>query len=249
MLDKPISAKIILALVDENYDGENFISLSNHLYHKRLISNEPRELRKVNGKLELTVIFVDRESFNNWLKHPGIVEHWSDVFDTLLIEKPVTVEEEDIIIEIDKVFNCSCNNSKFFLLQGRAYRFTPELTCGSCCGNVPYSRVPLSIKIEQWQTHHQRVYLNWLESWIFEGSALRQLKNYKKGKLNLEGEKIRKELSEYFKKPVYLEYFVDEPDYKNTCMICNSKGKLSGLKRPKRICKKCNTAFDYSDIG
>ncbi len=248
MLDKPISAKIILALIDKSYDGYKFIGLSTALYHQRLIFDEPRELRKANGNLELTVNFVDTNSFDNWLKHPKVIEHWSEDFEKFLIGKPKTVEQKNVIVEIDKVFNCSCSDSKFFLLQGRAFGFSPELTCGSCSGSVPYSRVPLSIKIEQWQTYHQRIYLNWLDSGILESSALRQLKNYKNGKLNLEGDKIRKELSEYFKKPVYMEYFVEETDIRKTCVICGGKGIKSELKRPKRLCKKCYTAFDYSDI-
>jgi hypothetical protein len=246
MIDKPIPAKIVLSLADENYNGEEFIGLSGTLYQERLIYGEPRELRKVRGKLELTVIFLDVNSFENWLKHPEIIEYWSDKFANFLTENPVTVQEEDVIIEVDKIFNCSCNNSDFFLLQGRAFQFTRELTCGNCFGNVPYSRIPLSIEIEQWQKHHERVYRNWLDSSFLEGSALRQLKNYKKGKLNLEGQKIRKELSEHFNIPVYLEYFAEEPDLQNNCPVCGSKGIKSGLKRPKKICKRCNIAFDYS---
>ncbi len=247
IIDTPISAKIILELTDPSYDGERFISLSVSLYQQRLIFGEPRELRKVDGKLELTITFVDKHSFNNWLENPEIIGYWKKYFDEYLTDKPKTFQEEDVIFEVDTDFNCSCEDSKFFLLQGRCHGFTNELTCGNCLGIIPYSRVPSSIEIEQWQRHHKRVYENWLGGWIFEGSALRQLKNYKKGKLNLEGEKIRKELSEYFKRPVYLEYFVDEPITHNTCVICGGKGIKSGLSSPKRICKKCNTAFDYSN--
>lgn len=246
MTDKPIPAKIVLTLSDEEYSGEEFISLSTNLYYNRLIYSKPRELRKVNNNLELTVIFLDKDSFENWLNNSRIIEFWSDTFSKLLAKKPTTIQETDVIIEVDKVFNCSCKNADFFLLQGRSFQFCNELTCGNCLGNFPYSKIPLSIEIERWQKHHERVYLNWLESGFLEGSALRQLKNYKKGKLNLEGEKIRKELSDYFKKPVYLKYFTEEPDLQKTCMICGSKGVKSGLRRPGRICKKCNTAFDYS---
>ena len=66
--DRPIPAKIILTLKDENYNGESFISLSGSLYHQRLIYGEPRELRRNSNKLELTVIFLDRNSFENWLE-------------------------------------------------------------------------------------------------------------------------------------------------------------------------------------
>lgn len=247
MIDKPIPAKIILTLADKKYAGEKFISLSTSLYHYRLIYGSPRELRKVNNKLELTVIFLDQDSFKDWMNHSKIIEYFSKDLNEFLCEKPITIQEKDVIVEVDKVFNCSCKNSDFFLFQGRAFQFCDELMCGNCLGNIPYSRIPLSIKIENWQRHYQRIYMNWLESSFLEGSAIRQLKNYKKGKLNLEGEKIRKELSDYFRKPVYLKYFSEEPDLQLNCVICGSKGTKSGLKTPKNFCKKCYTAFDYSD--
>lgn len=247
MLDKPFPAKIFLSLKDEEYSGERFISLSTSLYHQRLIYGEPRELRKAGNKLELTVIFADRNSFKNWLENEFIQKYCQKDFDELLIEKPTTINEKNVIIEVDNVFNCSCKQTDFYFLKGRAFQFIDELTCGNCFGQIPYSRIPLSIKIEEWQTLYERVYANWMVSGIFEGSALRQLKNYKKGILNKEGEKIRKQLAEFFGKPVYMEYFVEEPDENQTCVICGSLGEESGLRRPSRICKKCNTAFDYSD--
>lgn len=245
--DKPIPAKIILTLRDEGYSGETFISLSTSLYQQRLIYGEPRELRKNGDKLELTVIFLDRKSFENWLGNEFIQEYCQKDFDNYLSEKPQTIEETNVIIEVDDVFNCSCNEAEFYLLKGRTYQFIGELVCGNCLGNVPYSRIPLLIEIDEWQSHYERVYGNWMEGGIFEGSALRQLTNYKKGILNKEGEKIRKELADFFKKPVYHEYFIEEPDENKTCVICGGKGTKSGLRRPKRICKKCNTAFDYSE--
>ena len=248
MIDKPISAKIKMSLLDVDYDGERFISLSTALYHQRLICGEPRELRKVNGNLELTVIFLDINSYENWLNHSNIIKNWNEVFNNFLTEKPNTFQEKNVIVEIDKIFNCFCKTSDFYLLQGRSLQFTNELTCGNCLGNVPYSRIPLSIKIENWQNHYQRVYLNWLESSFLESSAKRQLLNYKNGKLNLEGEKIRKQLSDFLRKPVYFKFFSAEPDIQLTCIICGAKGTQSGLKSPSKICKKCNTAFDYSDV-
>ena len=245
-MDKPIAAKIELLLLDENYDGEDFISLSGSLYQQRLIYGEPRELRRSGKKLELTIVYLDKNSFENWLENPFIVKYWNEKFEKFLSEKPKTIQEEDVIIEVDKVLNCECKNTDFYILQGRTFQFIYELSCGNCLKNIPYYRIPLSIEIENWQNHYQRVYLNWLESSFFEGSALRQLKNHKNGKLNSEGEKIRKELSEYLKKPVYLNHFTEEPDTQVTCVICGSKGAKSGLTRPFKICKKCNTAFDYS---
>lgn len=246
-MDKPIAAKIELSLLDENYDGEEFIGLSTSLYHQRLIYGEPRELRKVDGKLELTVIFLDKNSFENWLANLKRIEYWDKQFNDFLTEKPKTFQEENVIVEVDKISNCECETSDFYLLQGRSLQFTNELICGNCLKNVPYSRVPLTIDIENWQNHYQRVYLNWLESSFLEGSALRQLKNHKTGKLNIAGEKIRKELSEHFNKPVYINHFTEEPDTQLTCVVCGSKGTKSGLTRPFKICKKCNTTFDYSN--
>lgn len=245
--DKPIPAKIILTLKDEKYSGENFISLSPSLYNQRLIYGEPRELRKNGNKLELIVIFLDRNSFETWLEHEFIQKYCQKDFDEFLIEKPQTIEETNVIIEVDDVFNCNCEKTDFYLLKGRTLQFNDELACGNCLGIVPYSRIPLSIEIERWQRHYERVYWNWLDSGILEGSSTRQLTNYTKGILNKEGEKIRKELADFFGKPVYLEYFVDQPDTNRTCVICGGKGTKSGLKRPSRICKKCNTAFDYSE--
>lgn len=246
MTDQPLPAKILLRLKNEDYNGERFISLATSLYQQRLVYSEPRELRKVDHKLELIVIFTERSSFENWLENEHIQKYFQKDFDELLIEKPITIEEKDVIIEIDNIFNCSCKQSTFYLLKGRAFRFTDELTCGRCLGMVPYSRIPLAIKIEEWQTHYERVYANWIYSSIFEGSALRQLTNYTKGILNKEGERIRSQLADFFGKPIYIEYFIDQPDNNQTCVICGGQGEKSGLKRPSRICKKCNTAFDYS---
>ncbi len=247
MKDTPIPAKIILNLADKLNNGEIFIGLSGTLYQQRLIFGEPRELRKNNGKLELIVIFLDKKSFENWLTHSCVIEYWEKIFDKYLIEKPLTLQENDVIIKVEDIFNCSCETLDFLLLYGRRYGFSNELNCSNCSGNISYSKVPLEIKIEQWQKHYQRIYRNWLDSGILEASALKQLKNYKNGKLNVEGQKIRKELSEHFKVEVYLEYFVEEPDIEKTCVICGDKGIDSGLKRPGKICKKCHTVFDYCE--
>ena len=69
MTDKPIPAKIVLTLKDKTESGERFISLSTDLYQNRLIYATPRELRKQIEKLELTVIFQDVHSFENWLEN------------------------------------------------------------------------------------------------------------------------------------------------------------------------------------
>lgn len=244
---KPIPAKIILVLRSEIYSGEKFIGLSSTMYQQRLIYAEPRELRKNGSELELSVIFLDNNSADNWLNNVIIKEYWSEIFYELLTDDPITFDAKDVIIEVDKIFNCDCLESDFYLLKGRGIGFYNELTCGNCLGIFPYSRIPLSIKIEEWQTHYQRVYLNWLESSFFESPAKRQLTNYKKGILNKEGEKIRKQLADFFGKPVYMKYFVEEPDIDQTCVICGGKGTKSGLKRPSKVCKKCNTAFDYSE--
>jgi hypothetical protein len=245
--DKPIPAKIVLTLRDENYSGENFTGLSGTLYQERLIWSQPNEVRLVDNKLEFTVIFSDKKSFENWLENEFIKKLYEKYFDEFLQEKPVTLQEKDVFLEIDKIYNCSCGNSPFYLFYGRRYGFTFELNCGNCFGNIPYSRIPSSIKIEEWQRYHERIFANWLDSGILEGSALRQLTNYTKGILNKEGEKIRKELADFFGKPVYIEYFIDQSSANQTCVICGGKGTESGLKSPSRICKECNTSFGYSD--
>lgn len=247
MKDKPIPAKILLILADSRATGEEFIGLSVSLYRQNLIFSEPRELRRDKNILVLTVFFRDNNSFKNWRKNEEIKEFWQFKFDNLLSDKPKTIKERDVIIEVDNVKNCGCDNSDFYILQGRSLQFVDELTCSNCFGQISYSRVPLEIQLEDWQTKHQRVYLNWLESGLFEKEAYKELTNYKKGKLNLEGEKIRKQLSDYFKLPVYISYFVEEPDDNHPCLVCGQKGSDSGLKRPNRICKTCNTIFGYGD--
>lgn len=241
--DKPIAAKIILNLLNGQDSGEDFIGLSGTLYQQNLIYSEPRELRRANESLELSVVFRNRYSFKNWLSQSKVKEYWNEKFGTLLTEAPKTLEEVDVIVEVDKVENCECDTSNFYILQGRSLQFTDELTCGSCLKQVPYSRIPLDIKIEEWQNYHQRFYLNWLDSGIFEHDAYQELINYREGKLNKEGERIRAELSNYFKAPVYLRYFVEEPDDNHPCLICGENGSDSGLKRPSKICKTCNTIF------
>lgn len=247
MTDRPIPAKILLPLVEIKATGQEFISLSGSLYKQNLIFSEPRELRQVNSTLELTVIFRDNNSFQNWNKNTEIKEFWQIKFDKLLSDKPKTIKERDVIIEVDNVKNCGCDKSDFYILQGRSFRFIDELTCSNCLGQISYSKVPLEIKLEDWQTKYERVYLNWLESSLFEKEAYKELTNYKKGKLNLEGEKIRKQLSDYFKIPVYISYFVEEPVDNHPCLICGQEGSDSGLKRPDKICKTCNTIFSYGD--
>ena len=247
MTDKPIPAKILLTLADSKATGEDFIGLSGSLYRQNLIFSEPRELRRDKENLELTVIFRDFTSFKNWNENTEIEEFWHVRFDKLLAEKPKTLKERDVIIEVDNVKNCICNKSDFYILQGRSLQFVDELTCSNCLGQVSYSKVPLEIKLENWQAKHERVYLNWLEGGLFEKEARKELTNYKKGKLNLEGERIRKQLSDFFKIPVYINYFVEEPDHNRTCLVCGQEGSDTGLKRPKRICKTCNTIFGYGD--
>ena len=245
MIDKPIPAKIQLTLADNKSTGEEFIGLSGSLYRQNLIFSEPRELRRNKNTLELIVVFRDNNSFKIWNKNVEIKKFWLEKFDKTLANKPMTIREKNVIVEVDNVINCSCENSDFYILQGRSLQFVDELTCNKCLGQVPYSKVPLEIALEDWQTKHERTYLNWLESGLFEKEAYKELTNYKNGKLNLVGEKIRQQLSAHFKIPVYFSYFTKEPDENNSCPVCGRKGFDSGLIRPNRICKTCNTIFGY----
>ncbi len=246
MIDKPVPAKIFLKLKDKKDTGEELISLSGTLYQQNLIFSEPRELRRKGTRLELTVVFRDLFSYNNWQKTIGDLEFWTEKFKSLLSEEPKTKAEKDVIIEVDQVFNCSCQQPEFYILQGRSLQYGEELTCGTCLGQVSYSRIPLQIEIENWQNHYQRVYLNWLESSFFEKEAFKELTNYEKGELNIEGEKIRSQLSAYFKIPVYMLLFSYESANQN-CLICGSTGTKSGLNSPKKNCMKCNTIFGFED--
>jgi Zn-ribbon-containing, possibly nucleic-acid-binding protein (DUF2310) len=248
MTDKPIPAKILFTLTDSKATGEEFIGLSGSLYRQNLIFSEPRELRRNKNTLELTVIFRDNESFKNWNKNTEIKVFWHLKFDKLLAEKPKTLKERGVIVEVDNVKNCVCAKSDFYILQGRSLQFLDELTCSNCFGQISYSKVPIEIQLEDWQTKHGRIYSNWLESGLFEKEACKELTNYKKGKLNLEGEKIRKQLSDFYKIPVYINYFIEEPDDNHPCLVCGQEGSDSGLKRPYRICKTCNTIFYNGDI-
>jgi len=243
-IDKPIPAKIILSFKNKDESVDIFIGLSASLYQNNLIYSEPRELRKTKESLELSVIFRSKYVFKNWLSHSQIVKYWDKRFKDLLIKKPETLEEINVIIEVDEIQNCVCDKSEFYILQGRSLQFTDELTCGSCLKQLPYSKIPVSIQIEKWQRYYQRYYLNWLESGIFETEALKELTNYSEGKLNMLGEQIRAELSSHFNIPVYLSYFVEEPDHNHSCLICGEEGVDSGLMRPSKICQNCNTIFD-----
>ena len=208
-----------------------------------MIFSEPRVLRRDKNILELSVIFRDITSFKNWNNIAELKEIWQVKFDKLLAEKPTTIKERDIVIEVDDVKNCVCKKSDFYVLQGRSLQFINELTCSNCLGEISYSKIPLEIQIEDWQTKHQRVYLNWLESRLFEKEAYKELTNYKEGILNLEGEKIRKQLSDHFKLPVYINYFVEELDENQPCLVCGQNGSNSGLKKLNKICKTCSTIF------
>ena len=120
------------------------------------------------------------------------------------------------------------------------------MTCGVCLGLIPNHKIPENIKLESWLSLYENVYRIWLASGVLEKWALKELSNYKKGKLNLEGEKIRKELSEYFQKPVYISYFGEDETVDVFCLICGNKGKKSGLKKPNKLCNNCFTAFDFT---
>lgn len=245
MTDYPIPAKISLPLANKKTMGVEFISFAKILYQQHLIYAEPRELRLHKNVAELTVIFRDKASFKNWYKKLQVIPGWKLSFDKLLTDKPKTIKEKDVIIEADNVANCTCTNSGFYILRGRSLRFINELTCNKCFKQVSYSRIPVEIGIENWQVKYQRVYLNWLESGLFENEACKELMNYKKGKLNLEGEKIRKALAAYFKIPVYIDYFTESETGSDKCLICGDTGSDSGIQSPKKICRYCNTIFDY----
>lgn len=99
MTDKPIPAKILLTLADNNATGEELIGLSASLYRQNLIFSEPRVLRRDKNILELIVIFRDIISFKNWSKNPEIKEFWRLKFNSLLTEKLKVIKERDAIIE------------------------------------------------------------------------------------------------------------------------------------------------------
>lgn len=241
--DKPIPAKISLTLADKKATGEEFISLSVSLYQQNLIYSEPRELRRKENVLELTVIFRDNASFKNWNKNTEIKELWTKKFENLLTRKPKTIKERDVILELDNDHNCVCSKSDFYILQGRSFQFCDELTCRNCFGQISYSKIPLEIEIENWQRKYERFYSNWLESGLFEKEALKELTNYKRGKLNLECQKIRTQLSDFFKLPVYIYYFDEGLDDNQSCLVCGKQGVASGFKQLSKICKTCNTIF------
>ncbi len=248
MIDKPIPARILLTLSDKNSSGEEFIGLSTSLYQKGLICPEPRELRKDENILELIVTFSSVYTYKNWLKNAHVKKHWSEKFEFSLLGLPKTILEKDVIIEIDNVVNCSCKDSEiiFYLLSGRSYGFIGGLTCGNCLGIIPNYKIPENIKLETWLSLYEKVYGIWLGSGILEKWAFKELSNYRKGKLNSEGEKVRKELSEFFKKPVYISYFAEDEEIDILCLICGSAGEHSSLKKPNKVCNNCFTTFGYT---
>ncbi|MCK5742919.1 MAG: DUF2310 family Zn-ribbon-containing protein [Chlorobi bacterium] len=250
MIDKPVAAKILLTLENPKKDGKVFIGLQNTLYCENLIFSEPREIRINKKVLELIVIFRDVKSFEQWENHPAINQHWNLHFKQLLTKNPITIEEFDFFIEYDESENCTCENSSFYILFGRDLDMCKELICADCLKQVSYSKIPKEIEIEDWQRKRQRVYLNWLESGLFEQEAFDELINYSTGKLNIEGEKIRKKLSDFFHIPVYIHLFEEEEGVNHDCLMCGSSGEDSGLGSPRKICKKCNTIYDfyYDDI-
>jgi hypothetical protein len=244
MRDKPRPARIILTLKDSKSTGEQFISLSTTLYQENLIYEGPRELRRVGDNLELLVTFRDNKSSKDWRKNKSIEKYYSERFKTLIKGQPKTKLQKDVILEVDKVRLCDCKKSSYYLLQGRALGiYDNELNCGDCLGQISYSTLPRNIEIENWQRHHGRTYLNYLESDFFESKALKELKNHDKGILNKEGQKIRRQLANHLKKRVYYMYFTTDESTDTLCPICKTKGQLTGHGRPYRICKKCDSAF------
>lgn len=240
-IDKPIAAKIIFKLKDSSINHGDFIGFSTSLYHKNLIFDEPRELRINYNQLELSIIFRDLYSFKHWNKILD-ADNVSKISEKLL-EAPLVIEEKNVIIEVDEIKNCNCQNTEFYILQGRSLQFSDELICNNCLGHISYSKIPLEIEIESWQRYYQRFYLNWLESGVFEKTALKELTSYKKSILNLEGEKIRKQLSNYFQLPVYFHLFSEESSKQNSCIRCENICIASNLLYPNRICSSCFACF------
>lgn len=240
-LDKPIAAKIIFSPKNTRESLVDFLGFSTSLYHKNLIFDEPRELRRNGNRLELYVIFRDLYSYTHWIEILG-TEFFSKI-ESNLSQSPITVEETNVIIEVDKIFNCNCQKNEFYILKGRTLHFSDELICNNCLGQISYSKIPYEIEIEKWQSYYQRFYLNWLESGIFEVAALEELVNYNSGILNLEGEKIRNQLSDFFQLPVYIYLFSEEPTLDKHCLRCGSEGIESRLTYPSKICPNCFACF------
>jgi hypothetical protein len=244
MIDKPRPAKIILTLKDGKTTGEQFISLSTILYQQNLIYDEPRELRRVGDNLELILTFRDNKSSKDWKQNKTIKKYYDEKFKALINGQPKTKLQRDVILEVDKVRLCDCKKSSCYFLQGRSLGiYDNELNCGDCLGQVSYSTLPIDIEIENWQRHHRRTYLNYIESDFLEKKALKELMNHDKGVLNKEGQKVRRQLATFFKKPVYYLYFATDESPDSLCPICKTKGKLTGHGRPYKICKKCDSAF------
>lgn len=244
MKDKPTPAKIIFNLNDSSKKGEEFIGLTSSLYNASLIYDSPRVMRLEGTTLELSVTFLDHNSFKNWQKNSMIKKYWEPEFLTLLTRKPETVVQNDVLLENMEVKLCICVKSNYYFLQGRRFGiFDTELTCGTCLGQVPYSKIPTEIGIESWQRQHGRIYMNYFESSFLEKSSLSMLTNYKNGKLAIEGLMIREKLSLFLNRPVYYHYFNPNENINAVCPICKGNGNKTGLCRPSRICKKCNSAF------
>lgn len=242
-MNAPIPARIILPLKRKVDSGEDIIGLSTTLYRQGLIYGEPRELRRNEDELILIVIFSDQYAFDHWLENEAVVQYWRTKLQDLLQSEPVTKIERDVILEVDKVKNCNCEDSGFFLLSGRRMLFIGGLFCGDCLGIIPDYKIPRNIELEAWHNNYERVYSIWLASGTLEEWACEELSNYKNGALNLEGQRIRKALELYLKRPVFLEYFEEEPSLEPHCLICGFAGEESGLKRPNRVCLECRTAF------
>lgn len=248
MGDRPIPARISLPLLDDSNSGVDFIGLANTLYTANLIFEQPQELRRSKEAIELSIIFRDIDSYENWLNHKTIVDLWSAKFNDLLSARPRTIQEAGVIIECDNVRNCVCSNSDFYILQGRSIQFNDELICNRCLAQVSYSKVPLEIELENWQRMHGRIYLNWLDSGLLEEEALLELLDYKDGKINKEGQRIRMQLADHFNIPVYLSYFVEDSIGLEQCPCCGMKGRDSGLSKYNRMCDSCDTVFGNDEL-
>lgn len=232
---------------------EDFIGLAGTLYRENLIFDEPMELRRYNNRLEYTITFRDINSFRNWKKNPQIVKHWHNRFKEQLTKSPSTKEEIDVILEVSEHKGyCTCGKTSFYILLGRAYNYDKELTCNHCLCEVSYAKIPTDIELEEWQVHHKRTYLNWLQSGSLEKQAIKELTNYKKGRLNLQAEEVRKALSDFLMKPVYIHHFEKKAYlgwHSKVCLLCGNEGVSSGLKYPNRICMACNTVFGEEEAG
>lgn len=248
--ERPVPASIFFDLKDQLSEAEGFIEFSQVLWSSGLIFERPRTLRRdLNhpGRLELVCVFVDSRALANWLEDPDALAYYQYQIKPIIRSRPMVIRYRDVILDVDKVRTCACENHGHLIVEGQAplLEYKGFLTCGDCLWGVPAYKLPSDVDLIAWSLTYRDVYKIWMRESAHHGWAYNELTDYH-SKLNSEGRKIARALSNHYKVKTYYHLFVDEPGGEPHCPNCGRMSREAPWERPDipdRICRRCHITF------